>query len=135
MAQSCRHGAVVRRYSAFFSASLLIAAITTTSALMRAAKTVVDLSDCTDADSECLRDAQRWVYDRFLRSLVRIDAAVFEAQASGACDALGERAASGTDELSGSGLSPIEVQPPLDPLWRCGRRNGQTSAAAVLEQV
>lgn len=116
VAQSCRRGADVRRYSAFFSASLLIAAITTTSALMRAAKTVVDLSECTDADSECLRDAQRWVYDRFLRSLVRIDASVFEAQASGACDALGARTASGTDELSGSGLSPVEVRPPLVPL-------------------
>lgn len=100
------------------SASLLVAAIATTSSVMRAAVLVLDLAECTDEGSSCLRDAQRWVYDRFLKSLIRVDADVFEVQASGACDALlrGDETTAGLvdDDLIAAGevRTPPQIQLP-----------------------
>eukprot|EP00892_Ulva_mutabilis_P009432 jgi/Ulvmu1/6861/UM031_0066.1 len=76
------------RYSVFMSASLWITAVTTTSSLLRAGSAVINLSECTLEGSSCLRDVQRWVYDRFLKSLVRVDADILELQGSGVCAAV-----------------------------------------------
>lgn len=107
------------RYSVFMSASLFITAVTTTSSLLRASSFVIDLSECTHEDSECLRDVQRWVYNRFLKSLVRIDVDVLDLQDSPLCAGVQSGDASGIiAEGSITDLTTTEVPPPtpLPPL-------------------
>lgn len=76
------------RYSAFMSASLVVAAVTTTSAFLRALSFVKDLSECSRAESECLYNVQRWFYRRLVSGLVKVDVEVFELQAAGICRTL-----------------------------------------------
>eukprot|EP00892_Ulva_mutabilis_P009433 jgi/Ulvmu1/6862/UM031_0067.1 len=76
------------RYSAFMSASLAVAAVTTTSSFLRALSFVKDLSECSRADSECLYRVQRWFYRRLVEGLVRVDLEVLELQAAGVCRTL-----------------------------------------------
>lgn len=71
------------------SASLLIAAVTTTSSFLRALSFVKDLSECSLADSECLYNVQRWFYRRLVEGLVKVDLAVLELEAAGVCRGLG----------------------------------------------
>lgn len=74
-----------RRYSAFMLASLLVAAVTTTSSFLRALSFVRDLSECSLADSECLYQVQRWFYRRLVAGLVKVDIEVLEVEAAGLC--------------------------------------------------
>ena len=76
------------RYSVFVSASLLLTFITLSAALLRMLRWVRVVADCTDEDSECLRDVQRWFYTHVVRGLVSVDVEVLEQQFSGLCDEL-----------------------------------------------
>lgn len=74
------------RYSVFVGASLLLTFVTLSAALLRMLRWVHVLADCTDAESRCLRDVQRWFYTRFMKDFVRVDTGVLELQFSGICD-------------------------------------------------
>jgi hypothetical protein len=43
------------------------------------------LAECSEAESKCLYNAQRFVYKRFLRQFVKVDVELLELQATGAC--------------------------------------------------
>eukprot|EP00892_Ulva_mutabilis_P002674 jgi/Ulvmu1/12407/UM009_0056.1 len=126
------------RYSVFMSASLLIAAVTTTSSLLRAGSVVIDLSECTLEGSTCLRNVQRWLYERFLQSLVRVEPAALELQADGVCsgvlrgDATALLASGASTDLShdevlaacetASGLEALQDEQP-HPQWLADARS------------
>ena len=92
------------RYSVFVGASLLLTFVTLSAALLRMLRWVRVLADCTDAESQCLRDVQRWFYTHVVRGLVSVDAEVLEAQAAGLCDAL----ASAPPALAPNATSPVQ---------------------------
>lgn len=70
----------------FVSASLMLTFITLTAALLRTLQWVRMLADCTDDDSQCLHDLQRWFYTRLVQGLVKVDIQTLELQFSGACN-------------------------------------------------
>lgn len=87
----------------FVGASLLVTFITLTAALLRALKQVRRLASCSEADSTCLYDVQRFVYKRLVRNFVKVDAETLELQATGLCRAFSTGKSSSIDPLD-SGL-------------------------------
>jgi hypothetical protein len=66
-------------------ASLLVTFIALTAALLRALQLMRQLATCTDAESKCLYNVQRFVYMRFMRHFVKVDMDLLEIQATGIC--------------------------------------------------
>jgi hypothetical protein len=69
----------------FVVASLLVTFIALTAALLRALQLMRQLATCTDAESKCLFNVQRFVYMRFMRHFVKVDMDLLEIQATGIC--------------------------------------------------
>lgn len=74
----------------FVSASLMLTFITLSSALLLTLQWVRDLAECTEAESRCLHDVQRWFYKRLVKGLVKVDIETLELQFSGLCDVVGQ---------------------------------------------
>ena len=78
------------RYSVFVSASLLLTFITLSAALLRTLRWVRVVAACTEEDSQCLHDLQRWFYTHFAKGLVKVDIEALELQFLGLCDQLAQ---------------------------------------------
>ena len=76
------------RYSVFVGCSLLLTFITLSASLVRALHLVHRLAACSDEESKCLYDVQRFVYKRLVKSYVRVDSETLELQATGVCRTL-----------------------------------------------
>ena len=76
------------RYSVFVSASLLLTFITLSAALLRTLHWVRVVAACTEEDSQCLHDLQRWFYTHFVKGLIKVDIEPLELHFSGLCDQL-----------------------------------------------
>ena len=70
------------------SASLLLTFVTLSATLLRMLRWVRVLADCTEPESECPHDVQRWFYKHVVRGLVRVDVEVLEQHFSAVCDEL-----------------------------------------------
>jgi hypothetical protein len=73
------------RYSVFVSASLLITFITLSGTLLRALHKVRDLAACTEPNSRCFHDVQRWFHKLLFQGLLPVDIETLEAQFSAVC--------------------------------------------------
>jgi hypothetical protein len=69
----------------FVSASLLITFITLSGTLLRALHKVRDLAACTEANSRCFHDVQRWFHKLLFQGLLPVDIEILEAQFSAVC--------------------------------------------------
>jgi hypothetical protein len=91
------------RYSVFVSASLLITFITLTAAFLRTLQWVGTLADCTQENSQCLYDVQRWFYVTLVEGLVQMDIETLELQRTGSCSQVTQ----GTSAIAAFGHEPL----------------------------
>jgi hypothetical protein len=87
----------------FVSASLLITFITLTATFLRTLQWVGALADCTEKNSQCLYDVQRWFYVTLVEGLVQVDIETLELQHTGSCSQVTQ----GTSAIAALGHEPL----------------------------
>lgn len=105
------------RYSPYFTSALVIAFVILTASLATAIALVEELARCTQPESQCLRNAQRWIFENLVAGYA--GAASVEAAESLAlsCDAAGiEPSTNGTASLADT-LDPVRVSTHVALRW------------------
>lgn len=69
----------------FVGASLLVTFKALSASLLRALHLVHRLTECSEAENQCLYVVQRFIYKRLVSGFVKVDIDTLELQASGAC--------------------------------------------------
>jgi hypothetical protein len=95
--------------------SLLVTFIALSATFLRALHLMHRLAECSEAESKCLYNAQRFVYKRFLRHFVKVDVELLELQATGACQSFvngggGYLRDATEDELGSTNVITAEVR-------------------------